>query len=67
MFTTIHRRALIAGLAIAAVLPLAAPRPAEALEDKLVIVTSYPPDTTVTVKKAFEARQGKVGVKVEAL
>ncbi len=39
--------------------------PALALEGKLVIVTSYPPDTTVTVKKAFEKRHP--GVKVEML
>ncbi len=39
--------------------------PALALEGKLVIVTSYPPDTTVTVKKAFEKRHP--GVTVEML
>ena len=38
---------------------------AQAMEDKLVIVTSYPPDTTVTIKKAFEAKHP--GVKVEML
>ncbi len=43
----------------------AVPYQALALEDKLVIVTSYPPDTTVTVKKAFEKRHP--GVKVEML
>ena len=36
-----------------------------ALEKKLVIVTSYPPDTTTTVKKAFEKKHP--GVKVEML
>ena len=36
--------------------------PALALEGKLVIVTSYPPDTTVTVKKAFEKRHPGVTV-----
>jgi len=36
-----------------------------AMEDKLVVVTSYPPDTTVTVKKAFEAKHP--GVQVEML
>ena len=44
---------------------LAAPFGATALEKKLVIVTSYPPDTTTTVKKAFEKRHP--GVKVEML
>ena len=50
------------GLALAV---LAAPLGALALEKKLVIVTSYPPDTTTTVKKAFEKRHP--GVKVEML
>ncbi len=36
-----------------------------ALEDKLVVVTSYPPDTTETVKAAFEKKHP--GVKVEML
>ena len=36
-----------------------------AMEDKLVVVTSYPPDTTVTVKKAFEAKHP--GAQVEML
>ena len=44
---------------------LAAPLGAVALEKKLVIVTSYPPDTTTTVKKAFEKKHP--GVKVEML
>ena len=65
MFNTIHRRALILGMACATVLPLAASIEAQAMEDKLVIVTSYPPDTTTTVKKAFEAKHP--GVKVEML
>jgi ABC-type Fe3+ transport system substrate-binding protein len=38
---------------------------AQALEDTLVVVTSYPPDTTTTVKAAFEKRHP--GVKVEML
>lgn len=38
---------------------------ASALENKLIVVTSYPPDTTVTVKKAFE--KAHPGVKVEML
>jgi ABC-type Fe3+ transport system substrate-binding protein len=41
------------------------PFAATALEDKLVVVTSYPPDTTETVKKAFEKKHP--GVKVEML
>jgi phosphoglycerate transport regulatory protein PgtC len=65
MFKRIHRRALMAGLAIVAISPFALPIPAKALEDKLVIVTSYPPDTTETVKKAFEAMHP--GVQVEML
>jgi ABC-type Fe3+ transport system substrate-binding protein len=65
MFKTINRRALILGMAFATVLPLAASIKAQAMEDKLVIVTSYPPDTTTTVKKAFEARHP--GIKVEML
>jgi phosphoglycerate transport regulatory protein PgtC len=63
MYNWMHRRALIAGLALAAIFPLMLP--AKALEDKLVIVTSYPPDTTETVKKAFETKHP--GVKVEML
>ena len=43
----------------------AAPFSAGAMEDKLVIVTSYPPDTTNTVKAAFEKKHP--GVKVEML
>jgi phosphoglycerate transport regulatory protein PgtC len=65
MFKTINRRALIAAMAGAAVLSFNGPIPAHAMEDTLVIVTSYPPDTTVTVKKAFEAKHP--GVKVEML
>ncbi|OHC75770.1 MAG: ABC transporter substrate-binding protein [Rhodospirillales bacterium RIFCSPLOWO2_01_FULL_65_14] len=55
---------LFLGCALAA-LALAAPLGASALEDKLVIVTSYPPDTTVTISKAFEKKFP--GVKVEVL
>ena len=65
MFKIIHRRTLILGMAFATVLPLAASIEAQAIEDKLVIVTSYPPDTTTTVKKAFEAKHP--GIKVEML
>ncbi|MDH3792432.1 MAG: extracellular solute-binding protein, partial [Rhodospirillales bacterium] len=49
---------LAAGLAVAAF-------QAQAMEDTLVVVTSYPPDTTETVKAAFETRHP--GVKVEML
>ena len=61
----IQRKTLVAiafGLALAV---LAVPFSAIALEKKLVIVTSYPPDTTTTVKKAFEKKHP--GVKVEML
>ena len=60
----ICRRTFTIGMALAALL-LAAPFQARAQEGKLVIVTSYPPDTTVTVKKAFEAKHP--GIKVEML
>lgn len=65
MFRSVNRRVIVATLAIAASFPLLALTPAQALEDKLVIVTSYPPDTTETIKKAFEARHP--GVQVEML
>ena len=64
MSKIISRRVFTIGVALAAAV-LAAPFQAQALEDKLVIVTSYPPDTTVTVKKAFEAKHP--GVTVEML
>ena len=64
MFKTIHRQVFIGAMALAVVI-LAAPFQVQAMEDKLVIVTSYPPDTTVTVKKAFEAKHP--GIKVEML
>jgi len=50
---------------LAAASILMAPFGALAMEDKLVVVTSYPPDTTETVKKAFE--QKYPGIKVEML
>ena len=56
-------RALFGALAVSAISAL--PVQAADLEGKLVIVTSYPPDTTVTVKKAFEAAHP--GVEVEML
>ncbi len=40
------------------------PAMALAIEGKLTIVTSYPPDTTNTVKKAFEARYPNVQVEM---
>ena len=52
---------LLAVLALAAATPFSA----GAVEDKLVIVTSYPPDTTNTVKAAFEKKHP--GIKVEML
>ena len=61
----IQKKTLVAiafGFALAV---LASPFAAVALEKKLVIVTSYPPDTTTTVKKAFEKKHP--GVKVEML
>ncbi|PIW28288.1 MAG: ABC transporter substrate-binding protein [Rhodospirillales bacterium CG15_BIG_FIL_POST_REV_8_21_14_020_66_15] len=51
--------------ALAALAVSALPAFAADLEGKLVIVTSYPPDTTVTIKKAFEAAHP--GVEVEML
>lgn len=65
MFKPIHRRTVIAAAAITVMFPFLAPFAAQAMEDKLVIVTSYPPDTTETVKKAFEAKHP--GVQVEML
>ena len=58
MFGAIGRPLALAGAVLAAAL-IAAPFGAQALEDTLVIVTSYPPDTTGTVKKAFETLSGK--------
>jgi ABC-type Fe3+ transport system substrate-binding protein len=52
-------------VAILALAVAAAPFSAGAVEDKLVIVTSYPPDTTTTVKAAFEKKHP--GIKVEML
>ena len=55
---------LAAGAMLLAIL-VAMPYPANALEDKLVIVTSYPKDLTGPFKKAFEAKYP--GTKVEVL
>ena len=60
----IGRGRIIAG-AMTALAMVALSSGALALEDKLVVVTSYPPDTTVTVKKAFE--KAHPGVTVEML
>ena len=54
---------LAAGAALAAVM-LALPLQARTLEDKLVIVTSYPKDLTGPFKKAFEAKYPAVTVEV---
>ena len=53
---------LVAALALAVA---AVPFSVGAVENKLVIVTSYPPDTTNTVKAAFEKKNP--GIKVEML
>ncbi len=44
---------------------MAAAFQAQALEEKLVVVTSYPPDTTETVKAAFQ--KVHPGIQVEML
>lgn len=62
--TIAFERGLLVG-ALFAVAIVVAPFQAGALEAKLVVVTSYPPDTTVTVKRAFNRRYP--GVKVEML
>lgn len=49
------RNLLVAGAMLLAIL-VAMPYQAEALEDKVVIVTSYPKDLTGPFKKAFEAK-----------
>ena len=55
---------LVAGAMLLAIL-VAMPYQAEALEDKVVIVTSYPKDLTGPFKKAFEAKYP--GTMVEVL
>lgn len=59
------KRQTLSILLVALALAVAAPFSAGALENKLVVVTSYPPDTTNTVKAAFEKKHP--GVKVEML
>jgi phosphoglycerate transport regulatory protein PgtC len=49
-------RSLLAAGAILLATVVAMPSPADALEDKVVIVTSYPKDLTGPFKKAFEAK-----------
>ncbi len=61
----ITRRTLGVLAAVLALAVAAAPFSAGALENKLVVVTSYPPDTTNTVKAAFEKKHP--GIKVEML
>ncbi len=61
----ITKRTLGVLAAVLALAVAAAPFSAGAMENKLVVVTSYPPDTTNTVKAAFEKKHP--GVKVEML
>ena len=61
----ITRKSLAILITVLALAVAAAPFGAGAMEDKLVVVTSYPPDTTNTVKAAFEKKHP--GVKVEML
>jgi ABC-type Fe3+ transport system substrate-binding protein len=58
------RTLLVAGAMLLTIL-VAMPYQADALEDKVVIVTSYPKDLTGPFKKAFEAKYP--GTKVEVL
>ena len=58
-------RSLVVGGAVLIAAILAAPFQAQAVEDKLVIVTSYPKDLTSVFKKAFEKKYP--GTKVEML
>ncbi len=58
------RNLLVAGAMLLAIL-VALPYQADALEDTLLIVTSYPKDLTGPFKKAFEALYP--GTKVEVL
>jgi phosphoglycerate transport regulatory protein PgtC len=61
--TILRRRLLVAGAAMISCV-LAAPYQAKAADDKLVIVTSYPADTTVTVKAAFESKHPGITVEI---
>ena len=56
---------LLVVIAVLAAIAMAAPSKTLALEDKLIIVTSYPKDLTGPFKKAFEAKYP--GTKVEVL
>jgi ABC-type Fe3+ transport system substrate-binding protein len=57
--------AWLAAMSVVAAGALSAPFGVFATDDKLVVVTSYPPDTTETVKKAFE--NAHPGIQVEML
>ena len=57
------RSLLVAGAMLLAIL-VAMPYQADALEDKVVIVTSYPKDLTGPFKKAFEAKHPGTTVEV---
>jgi len=57
------RNLLVAGAILLAIL-VALPYQADALEDKLLIVTSYPKDLTGPFKKAFEAKYPGTTVEV---
>jgi len=57
-FSAVLTAALLAPLSIIGI------DPAAAASGKLVIVTSYPPDTTETVKKAFEKKHPSIKVEM---
>ncbi|MCP4157833.1 MAG: extracellular solute-binding protein, partial [bacterium] len=59
----LNRSLLVAGTLLLAAL-VVMPYQAHALEDKLIIVTSYPKDLTGPFKKAFEARYPGTTVEV---
>lgn len=61
-YSSVLRAALFCAVALGLV---AAPTPSQALEDKLVVVTSFPKDLTSKFKTEFEKRNP--GVKVEIL
>ncbi len=59
----LNSKLMAAGAALVAGV-MAAPFQAGAAQDKLVIVTSYPADTTVTVKAAFEKKHPGITVEI---
>ncbi len=65
MNTTLHRRTLSIGRVSLLAVLLGTSLAAQALEDKLVIITSFPKDLTLTYERAFEAKHP--GVQVEVL